>query len=143
MTRRLFLLAVATAVVLTTGPTAFALFSDSLAIGSNSFTTEVLDPPGDVAATAGCTLDLIPSPKVDVTWTAPATPTDAYAVYRSTTSGGPYSLLDTLDVSLLSELLYTDLSVEVGVTYYYVLRSQFEGWSSVDSLEASATVLSC
>lgn len=120
-----------------------ALFSDTAAVGDNTLATDVLDPPANTTATAGCTLDLVPEPKVEVTWEAPATPVDAYRVYRSTTAGGPYDLLDSLDADLLDDLLYVDLEVSVDVTYYYVVDDTYESWSSASSNEDSATVLSC
>ncbi len=43
-----------------------------------------------------------------------------YNVYRSTTSGGPYSKLNG---SIVSSSNYSDNSVSGGVTYYYVVRA--------------------
>jgi CSLREA domain-containing protein len=43
-----------------------------------------------------------------------------YSVYRSTTSGGPYTKLTS---SLLSASSYTDTAVSSGTTYYYVVTA--------------------
>jgi arabinogalactan endo-1,4-beta-galactosidase len=60
-----------------------------------------------------------------------------YNVYRSTTSGGPYS---KLNVSLLTVSNYSDNSVSGGVTYYYVVRAVDTASNESDnSNQASAT----
>ena len=53
---------------------------------------------------------------VDLSWTASA---DAvgYNIYRSTTSGGAYTMINT---SLDGTNAYTDSTVVSGQTYYYV-----------------------
>ncbi len=52
-----------------------------------------------------------------LTWKAGAKNITGYNLYRSTTSGGPYSQLNS---SLLSSNTYTDSDVADGTTYYYV-----------------------
>lgn len=52
-----------------------------------------------------------------LTWKAGAKNITGYNLYRSTTSGGPYSQLNS---SLLSSNSYTDSDVADGTTYYYV-----------------------
>lgn len=54
---------------------------------------------------------------VTLNWTASTTPNVNYNVYRSTTSGGPYSKLTS---SPVSGVTYTDSAVLAGQTYYYV-----------------------
>ncbi len=56
-----------------------------------------------------------------------------YNIYRSTTQGGPYQMINT---SLDSSTNYTDYTVVAGDTYYYVateVNSQDEesGYSNV------------
>jgi len=53
----------------------------------------------------------------DLTWKAGAKNITGYNIYRSTTSGGPYSQLNS---SLLSTNSYTDSDVADDTTYYYV-----------------------
>jgi hypothetical protein len=59
-----------------------------------------------------------------------------YSVYRSATSGSGYSLVSSVTPG--SATTTTD-SPAVG-TWYYVLATTFQGWTSVNSNEASATV---
>jgi len=62
-----------------------------------------------------------------------------YKVYRSTTSGGPYSLLTTVSAPATD---YSDNDIPGGITYYYVVTSYGSGSSACDSgysSEASAT----
>jgi len=64
----------------------------------------------------GCVATI--SYSVALTWTASTSPNIAgYNVYRATTSGGPYTLLNS---SLVTTNSYTDTSVALGQIYYYV-----------------------
>jgi len=47
---------------------------------------------------------------------------EAYNIYRSTTSGSDYELLDVVDASTLN---YDDTSVENGTWYYYVVSADY------------------
>jgi hypothetical protein len=58
----------------------------------------------------------------------------SYKVYRSTTSGGPYSLITTT-----TNTAYTDTSVVTGTKYYYVMTASNGLSESLYSPEASAT----
>ena len=73
---------------------------------------------------------------IDLTWT-PSTSTDVteQRLYRSTTSGGSYSLVAT---STTSTSAYTDAGLSNGVTYFYVVRSFDGAGESADPNEASA-----
>jgi fibronectin type 3 domain-containing protein len=53
---------------------------------------------------------------VDLTWNA-SNNAVGYNVYRSTVSGGPYTMINS---SLDSATAYADNSVTAGQTYYYV-----------------------
>ncbi|MFW9780269.1 MAG: fibronectin type III domain-containing protein [Candidatus Heimdallarchaeota archaeon] len=62
-------------------------------------------------------------------------PISSYQIYRSETSGGPYtSIGSTMSVS------YTDSSVLSGTTYFYVIRAVNSQGESVDSNEDGITV---
>jgi hypothetical protein len=75
---------------------------------------------------------------VALSWTASTSTVVGYKVYRSTTSGGPYTLLTSTPVAATS---YTDSTVQSGVTYFYVVTSvDSSGNESVFSNEASTTV---
>jgi fibronectin type 3 domain-containing protein len=76
---------------------------------------------------------------VTLSWTASTSSVVGYNVYRSTVSGGPYTLLTGTPVAASP---YTDSSsVQAGVTYYYVVTAvDSNGNESVFSNEASVTV---
>ena len=129
MRRRLLALALVAALVgvaAATAPTTLAQFTSTDA-STRSFSTDTLAPPTGLAA--GGTVSL--------TWTAS---NDAYAagyqVLRSTTSGSGYGLIGTVTPG--SATSTTD-SPGNG-TWYYVLRSYFQNWRSVNSNEASITL---
>ena len=100
------------------------------ATSTMAISTDTLDPPTSLAATGGATAAL--------TWIAT---TDTYAtgydLQRSTTSGGPYSVVAT--VTPRTTVATTDAPASNG-TYYYVLRSVYQNWTSVNSNQASATI---
>ena len=100
------------------------------ATSTQAFTADVLAPPTSLAATGGLSAGL--------TWTIT---NDAYAtgyqVDRATVSGGPYSQVAT--VTPRSAASTTDTPAASG-TYYYVLRSYFQNWVSVNSNQVSAAV---
>ena len=105
-----------------------ARFTDS-AVSTRDVSTDTLDPPTSLTATGGATIGL--------SWVATV---DAYAsgyeIWRSTVSGSGYALVGS--ATPRSATSATD-GPSVG-TYYYVLRSYFQNWRSVNSNEASATV---
>jgi fibronectin type 3 domain-containing protein len=76
--------------------------------------------------------------QVGLTWTASASTTVVgYNVYRGTTSGGPYTKVNSVIVAAPA---FTDMSVNPGTTYYYVVTAVDPGnLESVKSNEVSAT----
>lgn len=72
---------------------------------------------------------------VQLSWTGTITEDQSYIVKRSTTSGGPYDVINTGSGSQS----YTDTTVSDGVTYYYVVAAHNPSGDSVDSNEANAT----
>ncbi len=89
--------------------------------------------------TAGAPLSVAAVPGVglvDVSWAAPTTgsPT-GYNVYRSETSGGPYSVVD----AATPLLAFTDTTVSNGTTYYYVVTALESAVEGPASAEVSAT----
>ena len=135
MTRRgrsfsfLVALTLGSAVVAARPAVSLARLTDT-ATSTQSLTTDVLAPPTGLAASNGSSAGL--------TWTIT---NDAYAtgyqVHRATVSGGPYSQVSTVTPRAATST--TDTPVASG-TYYYVLRSYFQNWVSVNSNQASATV---
>jgi fibronectin type 3 domain-containing protein len=75
---------------------------------------------------------------VSLNWTPSSSTYSGFNVYRGTTSGGPYSKVDTSMISLPS---YTDAAVTQGQTYYYVATEvDSTGMESGYSSEVSATI---
>ena len=74
---------------------------------------------------------------VALAWTASTTPNVTYKVYRGNTTGGPYTYL----ASAGTATTYRDMTVQSGLTYYYVVTS-LDGNSneSVNSNQATAVV---
>jgi len=131
MRRRSIALVLAVALVGTaaaTAPVTLALFVDQNA-SSISLSTDTLAPPTSLAASGTTTASL--------TW-VPST--DAYAagyqVFRSTTSGSGYVLVGSVTPGSASA---TTNAPGAG-TFYYVLRSYFQNWRSVNSNQASITL---
>ena len=79
------------------------------------------------------------SHSVDLSWTASVSSTvSGYKVYRSTTSGGPYALLNGAP---LTSTIYSDQSVTAGMTYFYVVAAvNSAGSQSSYSNQVSAKV---
>ncbi|HET8759978.1 MAG TPA: fibronectin type III domain-containing protein, partial [Nitrospiria bacterium] len=77
---------------------------------------------------------------IALTWTPSSSGTvTAQRVYRSLTSGGPYTQITSFANNTTST--YTDTGLTNGTTYYYVLRA-FDGTQeSADSNQASAVPL--
>jgi HYDIN/CFA65/VesB-like, Ig-like domain/Abnormal spindle-like microcephaly-assoc'd, ASPM-SPD-2-Hydin len=113
-------------------PTAAGNVAGSVSVSSNatnSPTTIAVSGTG-VATTSYSVL---------LSWSASASSgVTGYNVYRGTTSGGPYSKVDS---SPVSGLTYTDTTVTAGVEYYYVVTSLSSGGSeSGDSTQVSASI---
>jgi hypothetical protein len=128
--RRLSLAALVVASLLTgvTAERTLAQFTDQDTTTA-SFSTDTLAPPTSLAATGGLTASLTWVPSVDA-YTA------GYEIWRGTTSGGSYTLVGTVTPGTASSA--TD-SPGTGI-FYYVLRSYFQNWRSVNSNETSATI---
>lgn len=112
-----------------------ASFSDAVGASANTFSAASLAAPTSVSTTKPSALS------IRLAWTASAS---AWAtgtkVYRSGTSGGPYTLMATITPT--STTSYTE-SPSAG-TYYYVVRSYYTGnganWLSSYSSQVSATI---
>jgi hypothetical protein len=97
---------------------------------TEALSTDTLNPPTSLAATGGTSASL--------TWGAtPDTYAAGYELQRATVSGGPYSVVAT--ITPRTTVATTNTPPASG-TYYYVLRSTFQNWLSVNSNQASATV---
>jgi hypothetical protein len=97
---------------------------------SNQAEVSLTSSPTGVAASASANL-------ISVSWNAVGG-ASSYIVKRGTTSGGPYSEVGTG----LTNLSYSDSSLQNAVTYYYVVDAVFaSGAVSPDSSEVSATAI--
>lgn len=73
-----------------------------------------------------------------LTWVASTSTVSGYNVYRGTQSGGPYTQLNS---SVVVGLSYTDSTVQVGLTYFFVVTSvDTAGGESDFSNEVSVTI---
>ena len=107
----------------------------STAVGTYNIT--VTGSGGGIQHTTSVTLSVIP-PQVGLSWNASTSPVAGYNAYRSMTSGGPYTLLNS---GLIPGTTYTDFGVQHGYTYYYVTTSvDSQGHESPYSNEARASV---
>lgn len=119
----------------TFSPTATGSLPGSVTLASNATNSPAtITFSGDGAQTSSQTV----SHFVTLSWTPSVSAVAGYNVYRSETSGGPYSKLDP---SIVAADFYTDASVLAGLTYYYVVQSvSATGVQSADSTQASATI---
>ena len=107
---------------------ALAVMTDNETVAS-TFATETLDPPTSLTATAALLF------RVNLSWTATVdVRATGYQVYRGTANGGPYSLITT--ISPRTTTTYQD-TVPLPGLYYYVLKTSFGSWTSVNSNQAS------
>ncbi len=111
-------------------PRTLAIFTNP-DTSTKSITADTLNPPTSLAATGGATTATLTwVPSVDA-YTA------GYEVWRSTTSGSGYALLGTVTPGTATTT--TNAPGSNGV-FYYILRSYFQNWRSVNSNEASAAI---
>ena len=111
---------------------ALARMTDAETVPS-TFSTETLDPPANLngSATLGLIVTLTWTPTVDLRATG-------YQVLRGTTSGGPYTQIAT--VTPRTTATYVDVPLVPG-TYFYVLRTYYGPWTSVNSNQKSIVAL--
>jgi fibronectin type 3 domain-containing protein len=93
---------------------------------------------GQGSITGAGSIMLLAGHSVTLTWTASGSSgVTGYNVFRSQTSGGPYTQLNSSQITGTS---YVDTSVTAGQTYYYVATAVSSGGQSSYSNQASATV---
>lgn len=121
-------------------PTTEGAFQTVLAGASNAFIVKISDmavlsvPSLLTASDTPCDN----GGSVNLTWTLSSddgSKVTGYRVYRSTTSGGPYDLIGSVNAGVNN---YTDATATTGVTYYYVVRATDGTNESSNSNEASA-----
>lgn len=113
----------------------FAPQSSGAASGTLSFSSNATNGPTTEALSG--TGQTATSHNVSLGWTASTSTVVGYNVYRGTTSGGPYSLVNSSDPNVT----YSDATVQAGQTYFYVVTAvDSQGTESVYSNQAQATV---
>jgi hypothetical protein len=121
---------------LAVGSTAIGPVSTTLArltdtdTSAGSLAADILDPPTGLVATGGQAVTLDWTPTVDGY-------ASGYELRRSATSGGPYDPVASITPGTAAT---TSDGPGTG-TWYYVLRSVYQAWSSLDSAEVSAAVV--
>lgn len=92
----------------------------------------------DNTKSASASISVLPPHSVSLSWDASKSTTVAsYRLYRGTVSAGPYSLLS----SNIKTTVYTDSSVQSGVTYYYVTTAvDAAGMESIFSNEMPSVI---
>jgi hypothetical protein len=134
----LFILALVSAVLLMLTVSTGATFTAPTANPSNQVGTATLAAPTGVTATVQSN-----GGTVRLAWTATSsTWASGHRVYRATSAGGPYSLLQ--QVAGLATATYDDVP-GVGA-FFYVIRGYYSNtgaanWESVDSAQVSAKPL--
>lgn len=124
---------------LTNGTTYYYVVSASNDVGESLNSTAVsATPQGSVepqlpAAPTGLTAAAGDS-EISLTWNASANATH-YTVKRSTTSGGPYTMI----ANAVSGTSYVDSGLTNGTTYYYAVSASNDAGESSNSSAASAT----
>ena len=116
---------------LTFTPQSSGAASGSISLASNASNTPTVETlTGSGTAT--------PSHSVSLDWTSSTSAVVGYNVYRSVTSGGPYTKINpALDASTS----YLDSSVQGGKTYYYVSTAvDTKGVESVRSSQLQAVI---
>ena len=116
-------------VLATAAPVSLARFTDSPATTADLTTGSIAPPTALSGVVAGSTVTLAWTPSGSSVVTG-------YDVLRSTSSGSGYSVVATV-----TPRTATSTTDNPGNgTFYYVLRSTFQSWSSAASNEASAVV---
>ena len=75
--------------------------------------------------------------QVNLTWSASSTPGVSYAVYRSPSSGVSYV---QINVSPVTTLAYSDMTVTPGASYNYIVEAVLNGANSAPSNVAPVTL---
>jgi hypothetical protein len=117
--------------MLATAAAAFAGFATSSSAGETISTATFAPPTVPSAAQVSCKNNK--PPQISISWTASASSfTTGYTLYRSTTSGGGYTQVGTVNAATTT---FTDPSTTLAytTTYYYVVDATVQSWSARSS----------
>jgi hypothetical protein len=104
-------------------------------LGAGVCTADIVPRVIDAALGKGC----VTGHSAILTWAASTSPNVTYNVYRGTSTGGESAL--PLNATPITVLTYTDSTVQLGQTYYYVVKAVGSGNSlSVASNEIPANI---
>jgi len=119
------------------GAEAFGTFGSAPPAVTMSVSSATLAAPTGLSATVDCQL-IVLLPEVHLNWTATTSSfADGYQVFRSGSSGGPYSLVSTITGIATTSFLNTGLVL--GGTYYYVVKATKGNWTSANSSQIGVT----
>jgi hypothetical protein len=99
---------------------AFAPTAAGTANGTITFISDATTSNISVSLTGTGVSGTAVSHYITLSWNASASQVSGYNVYRSTSSGGPYSRINS---SLVSATSYDDHTVAAGQTYYYTVTA--------------------
>jgi hypothetical protein len=116
--------------------------STNEACGSAPSTCQSATPAGGggctpPAAPTGLSATAVSQSQINLSWNA-ASGASGYNVYRSTTSGGPYTSIGSSTTTAFS-----DTTASCNTTYFYVVRAVSGSCESGNSNQASATTSAC
>jgi len=135
-----FGLAAGVAAALAAAAPALAGWSSPVDAGSLSVSTASLAAPtGVAAANAACTPGQRTSLTVTVTWTATSSPAAGYTILRATRANGPYTAVGSVVGVATTAWSDTTGQLRFTTTYYYVVESTVQSWTSPNSTRASVT----
>lgn len=122
--------------VLGTAPVAWASFNDASS-ASATYTADVLAPATNPSAAAGM-CSTVSGDRTVLSWTATtSTWATGYEIARSTTAGGPYTVVGT--ASGAGTTTYTDSGLAYSTTYYYAIRSMRNAWRGTNATTSRTT----
>ena len=125
---------------LTNGTTYYYVVSGVCSCGEGANSSQVTAKPQAPVAPAAPTglqaSQAVSAKRINLRWTqSTSSGVSQNKVYRSTISGGPYTLVGTVSATTS----YSDGSLNSGQPYYYVVTANGPGGESGPSNEASAT----
>lgn len=120
-------------------PLAWAQMADS-ASDAHTLSTGSLEQPTNPSTAGGACVPAV-GDAIVVSWTRTAsTWADGYEVLRSTTSGGPYSVVGAVTGQATESFTHSPLAFST--TYHYVVRATKGAWRSAITAEVSRTTRS-
>jgi Abnormal spindle-like microcephaly-assoc'd, ASPM-SPD-2-Hydin/Protein of unknown function (DUF1573) len=120
------------------GMTFNVIFNPTTAGNDNGSVTVTSTAPGSPRSIALSGTGVQVSHSATLSWRASSSSVSGYNVYRTTVSGSGYAKINS---GLISGLTYTDITVQPGMTYYYVATAvDASGNESTDSNQAMAVI---